>query len=127
MKIRCRWYQQVAFIPTFFHQYHAAINFIIMRQDLKDIVTDCIEYTSKYRYTSISFPVLWSDGLGYPPDEVVGWIVEALADFSQSQKKTDIKNIYMVVDTTNNSAEKKVSKITPANRSEHSISIRILR
>ena len=121
MKIRCRWYQQVAFIPTFFHQYHAAINFIIMRQDVKDIVTDCIEYTSKHCYTSISFPVLGSDGLGYPPDEVVGWIVEALADFSQSQKKTDIKNIYIVVDTTNNMTVRKVSKITPANRSENSI------
>ena len=94
---------------------------------MKDIVTDCIEYTSKYCYTSISFPVLGSDGLGYPPDEVVGWIVEALAEFSQSQNNTDIKNIYIVVDTTDNMTVRKVSKITPANRSEHSISIQNLR
>ena len=72
-------------------------------------MTDCLEYTSRYRYTSIGFPVLGSESVGYPPDDVVGWIVEALAEFRQSGKETTIKNVFIVVDPAHHLAVKHVS------------------
>ena len=68
-------------------------------QRIKDIVTDCIEYASEgHCHKSISFPVIGTDGLGYPPEKVMEWIVEALADWCHSGKQSRIDTVYIVID-----------------------------
>mgnify|MGYP001801038038 CR=1 FL=1 len=73
-------------------------------QDVKDAVSDCIDFASShYHHKSIGFPVLGTDGLDYPAEKVIEWVVDALADFQSSAKESSIKTVFICVDPKDDS------------------------
>ena len=76
------------------------INQSFLFKDIKDVVTDCVEFSSiRHRHKSIAFPVFGTDGLGYPAEKVLEWIVEALADLCHSSRvQPHIDTVFVAID-----------------------------